>query len=289
MDQKMSLKQTGTFLFFFFSFHSSFGREKPAHCFHAQQPATPSTNAQRYRSLDVIHCRDCPFATTSDNTVRQVSRLFEKAPQTDASETKVVQPYWAARLGVLNSIRTTTLKLVDTHLRPSFGSRKPDLVAYSKGQAKSVPYIAVVGELKARRAKGNKEFDADEKGQLESYLEELAISYQPWRKAIYGFLSDGALIQFFQLSLGDVRHKFYEWPILKLKADGAEWLARMLGDPASASTACQDISIKDKPVHVVDYLGRGGSAVVFAGQWRGKAFFIFIFFIISVAFLHPTT
>jgi hypothetical protein len=190
--------------------------------------------------------------------------LFKtKPPKAGASESKSVQPFWSR---VISQLPTTSkVVLVDKHTTTSFGHRKPDIVGYRTGQSQSVVHIAVIGELKARRPSDKGDFDDDEKGHLESFLEELLITYQPWRSSMFGFLSDGVLIQFFQLAVGP-RKKLLEGPVLRLDREGAIGL-RVLLDGHDYEGL--EVTINGAPVDVKDYLGSGSSAVVFSGKHNG--------------------
>jgi hypothetical protein len=154
---------------------------------------------------------------------------------------------------------------VDKHTTTSFGSCKPDVVGYLAGQPQSVAHIALIGELKGRRSAGKDDFDDEEKGHLESFLEELLINYQPWRSSMFGFLSDGVLIQFFRLVVKP-RKQLHEGPPMQLVEDGAWGLATLLESPDYKGLK---VEIRGAPVHVKDYLGSGGSAVVFSGELNG--------------------
>jgi hypothetical protein len=179
-----------------------------------------------------------------------------------SSETQVVLPYWQ---DILPRLPADVVALVDKHDTTSFGYRKPDIVGYLSGKPQSVDNIALLGELKARRAKGSDKFSDTEKGQLASFLEEVLLNYQQWRHDITGFLTDGYLVQFFQFLRGGILH---EGPVLYLHKDGGRWLTGLLQQMAYNGLA---IKIDKKPVEVGEYLGHGGSAVVFSGRWKGTS------------------
>jgi hypothetical protein len=109
---------------------------------------------------------------------------------------------------------------VDKHSTVSFGTHKPNIVGYLAGQPKSVAHIVLIGELKVRCLAGKDDFDDEEKGHLESFLEELLLNYQPWRLLVFGFLSDGVLIQFFRLVVKP-KKELYEGKPMQLVEDGA--------------------------------------------------------------------
>jgi hypothetical protein len=156
---------------------------------------------------------------------------------------------------------------LDTHNRVSYGNRKPDVVGYVTGKPRSVFYIAVVGDVKARRQVGKEDFDAAEKGHLQSLLEELLLEFQPSRDVATGFLTDGFLIQFFRV---EKRQSllWVEGPVLHLHEGGDRWLLGLLDDH-KAHGLLQDLTIDEEPVAMEKLLGTGGSAVVYSSDYQG--------------------
>ena len=133
-----------------------------------------------------------------------------------SAETGVVQPYWTT---VINERLPTDTKicLKDCHGKPTIGSRKPDIIGYVRGEPESIFYIALVGELKGRRAEHKAEFSHEEKGQLLSFLEDL-LKLQTHRSEVTGFLSDGCFIQFFCLLLLQANLVLEEGPVDNLSS-----------------------------------------------------------------------
>jgi hypothetical protein len=69
-----------------------------------------------------------------------------------------------------------------------------DLILWSAGKPHNIYYISAIGEVKGRAgARAIEEFAAEDKGQLESYLEEF-LRLQPHRSAITGKISIISLI-----------------------------------------------------------------------------------------------
>ncbi len=191
----------------------------------------------------------------------------EGYPAEGASESKIVQPYWSERLKLFP--QGLPITLVDAHNKVSYGRRKPDVVGYVSDKPRSIFYIAVVGDVKARRTADKEDFDDSEKGHLESFLEELLFEYQPYRSVANGFLTDGCLIQFFRLQ--KKAHNAVEWtesPVLRLHEDGGRWLIGLLTDTI-AHDLPKDIVIDGDQVIMNELLGIGGSAVVYRGSYRG--------------------
>ena len=63
----------------------------------------------------------------------------------------------------------------------------PDIIGWIRGKPHSTFYIALIGELKARRAANAKEeFTAEEKGQLESFMQDLIENFQLHRSEVTG-------------------------------------------------------------------------------------------------------
>ncbi len=63
--------------------------------------------------------------------------------------------------------------------------------------------MCLVGELKSIERSNSDSFGAEDFGQLELFMERLLNQYQPYRSHLYGFLSDGRIIQYLCAS----RHK----------------------------------------------------------------------------------
>jgi hypothetical protein len=127
-----------------------------------------------------------------------------------------------------------------------------------------------VGDVKARRLANKESFDAYEKGHLESFLEDLLLEFQPYRRAVNGFLTDGCLIQFFRLERLETRELMWtEAPVLHLDKEGDKWLLGLLQDK-DAHELPADITINQKPLVMNKLLGVGGSSVVYSGVHQGE-------------------
>ncbi|KAL6041644.1 Protein kinase domain-containing protein, variant 2 [Balamuthia mandrillaris] len=227
----------------------------------------PTTFAERYGRLHITYVDKAWFSVAA----KQPSGLFTLAgcPAAGASESRTVQPYWAKKLKKLP--QNLPIVLEDTHKKVSFGNRKPDVVGYVAEKPRTIFNIALIGDVKPRRACNHDGFDNAEKGHLESFMEELLIDYQPYRNLINGFLTDGCLIQFFRLSRQGDHHDLMweEGPVLYLHDEGGKWLLGLLSDKAAHNLPA-DIIINNKPVIMNQLLGIGGSSVVYAGEFNGS-------------------
>ncbi|ELR12999.1 uncharacterized protein ACA1_096710 [Acanthamoeba castellanii str. Neff] len=226
-----------------------------------KQTATPSTHRERYQKLAVKRVPMLPahFGKRPD----WASLFAADPPRPGSSESRTVQPFWSS---IIPQLPRDEVVLVDKHSTVSFGTCNPDIVGYLAGQPKSVAHIVLIGELKARRSAGKDDFDDEEKGHLESFLEELLLNYQPWRSSMFGFLSDGVLIQFFRLVVRP-KKELYEGKPMQLVEDGARGLATLLESPNYNGL---QLEIRGAPVRVKSYLGSGGSAIVFSGKYKGE-------------------
>ncbi|KAL6076298.1 SAM domain (Sterile alpha motif) domain containing protein, variant 2 [Balamuthia mandrillaris] len=236
--------------------------------------STPSTFAERYQRLPVKNKVVEPWFPIRRNQrkAKGGKPLFPPRgyPDAGASESKVVQPYWSSQLKLLVKLfPDLPVTLVDTYNKVSFGRRKPDVVGYLKDKPKSIFYITLLGDVKARRTATKEDFDDSEKGHLHSFLEELLLEYQPYRSVVNGFLTDGCLIQFFRLQKLSTTDQWTESPILHLHSDGGKWLLGLLQSNKAAHGLPEDIVIDEEPVIMNELLGIGGSAVVYSGQYKG--------------------
>jgi hypothetical protein len=209
-------------------------------------------------------------------------------PAAGADEIRVVQPYWSEKLKNFPDKEDLAVVLEDTHRSVSYGNRKPDVVGYVANKPRSVFHIALVGDVKARRQANKESFDASEKGHLESFLEDLLLDFQPYRRAANGFLTDGCLIQFFRLErLGPAELLWREGPVLHLHDMGDRWLLGLLQD-TSVHELPADITIDKEPVVMGPLLGVGGSSVVYSGMHQGtnwaSDFYLPSFFVLRSSF-----
>ncbi|KAL6044808.1 SAM domain (Sterile alpha motif) domain containing protein, variant 2 [Balamuthia mandrillaris] len=225
----------------------------------------PTTFAERYMRLHKAYVDKAWFSVAA----KQPPGLFTPSgcPAAGASESRTVQPYWAKKLKKIP--QNLPIVLEDTHKKVSFGNRKPDVVGYVAEKPRTIFNIALIGDVKPRRAVNQEAFDNAEKGHLESFMEELLIDYQPYRNLINGFLTDGCLIQFFRLNRqGDRDLIWEEGPVLYLHDEGGKWLLGLLSDKAAHNLPA-DIIIDNKPVIMNQLLGIGGSSVVYSGEFNG--------------------
>jgi hypothetical protein len=146
------------------------------------------------------------------------------------------------------------------------------VVGYLANKPRSVYHIALVGDVKARRAADKSDgFDDEEKGQLASFLEDLLLVFQPYRSFVNGFLTDGCVIQFFRLERPDLCESELKWtegPVWYLQGMGGKWLLGLLQN-SDAHELPADVVVKEEPVVLGRLLGVGGGSVVYSGTYQG--------------------
>jgi hypothetical protein len=122
--------------------------------------------------------------------------------------------------------------------------------------------MAVVGELKGGRSSAS--FDGEEKGQLASFL--LSLMKVTKRAFVFGFLTDGHIIQFFCLRDHHNRSTFEETEACSLIGVGEERLFALLNaTPQALGFYTTGITHNDKEVAIDLLLGVGGTAFVYKG------------------------
>jgi hypothetical protein len=214
-----------------------------------------------------------------------------------ASEAEVQKLFECCILPLLVAIcRAPTLLLEGRSTLPSFGTRKPDLVAYIAAVARALAapaaaaqpssrfltQIGCIGDLKSRRPVGREgQFTDDEKGRTLNFAHEL-VRAQPWRGSlarVVVFLSDGEHIVFFECTFALERRaqKMHvelravrESSPLPLDGEGFAYLAGLTIAPLDAlGCALPCCEVDGAPVELRTYLGMGATSVGFAGTWRG--------------------
>jgi hypothetical protein len=241
--------------------------------------------AHRYNQLRKAVVTTPWFSIATDHPMvvgeGKAKRLFPKGgcPALGADKTRVVQPYWSDKLKNFPNMDLDVV-LKDTHGCATFGTCKPDVVGYLANKPQSLFHIALVGDVKARRQANEDGFDASEKGQLADVLEDLLLEFQPYRRFVDGFLTDGCLIQFFRLEADRseelrVELEWTEGPVLRLHSRGGMWLLGLLQD-STVHELPEDIVINKEPVVMNQLLGVGGSSVVFRGTHQGETTLSFL-------------
>jgi hypothetical protein len=237
---------------------------------------TPSTYTQRYQRMQ------CEIKTPWFNAVKNVEiskpvegtkkkvSVFAIPPEIGASETQEVQPWWECVTKNLKDDPNLKIDLQDEHKHPTIGDRKPDLIGWEKRKPHNPYYIVVVGELKGRRKEGKDNFTDEEKGKMESFLEDLIHDYQQHRVQVTGFLSDGYLIQFFLLENHNNNLKLWETPVYLLNGEGGEYLIGLLSTVPSQLGMQSPLQVNNQEVFLNKVLGLGGSSVVYEGTYNNK-------------------
>jgi hypothetical protein len=100
--------------------------------------------------------------------------------------------------GFVTTKNTTTnavhFAVPDAFSRPSFGTRKPDVVCHPKGLQGALG-ISLLGDVKGRSGDGD--FPEAEIGHILDMTRQLLREFQPSRSFAYCFLTDGDRFQFF--------------------------------------------------------------------------------------------
>jgi hypothetical protein len=94
------------------------------------------------------------------------------------------------------------------------------MVGYLANKPQSFCHIMLVGNVKAQHEANKDGFDASKKGQLESFLEDLLLGFQPYQQFVNSFLTNSCLIQFFQLEGTCCNLLWREGPVLYLHDRG---------------------------------------------------------------------
>lgn len=209
-----------------------------------------------------------------------VTFITEQEPDIGADEKGTVQPFITQLLRKLNTaFPDTAQELVDAHNETSFGTRKPDIVGYVRQSPHTSYYISLLGEVKGRTNRDH--FTNEDKGKLESFMEDL-FALQPDRRELTGFLTDGAMIQFFKLkrvmpitsqffeALSDhiTLFEFFETPQYRLQDDGLALLLHLVSADAMLLGAgiSLPVFVNERQVNVQSPLGHGSSAVVYSAK-----------------------
>jgi hypothetical protein len=223
-------------------------------------------------------------------------------PLPGASEADVQQFFERLFLALAAASRAPTLVMEGRSSAPSFGTRKPDVVALiaaalalaagataaaAEPISRSLMHIAAIGELKLPRLPAKKGvFTDEEKGRALNFVHAL-VRAQPWRAhdgslaRVVVFLSDGAHIVFFECTfrvqvqaqaLHVELHGVRESASLPLDGEGGAFMAGLTKAPLDAlGCALPQQRIRGAPVELNAYLGMGATSVGFAGTWRGDA------------------
>jgi hypothetical protein len=215
--------------------------------------------------------------------------------QPGASEADVQKHFECLIRPLAAASRAPTLLLEGRSSVPSFGTRKPEVVAFivtasapadAEPSSRSLIHIAAIGELKLPRPPNRKGvFTDDEKGRALCFAEDL-VREQSWRRAqgslarVVVFLSDGVDILFFECTFRvEVRAQELrvepqaarECGPLPLDGAGGAYLAGLTIAPLdSLGYTLPRCAVDGAPVELHAYLGMGATSVGFAGTWRGE-------------------
>ncbi len=133
--------------------------------------------------------------------------------------------------------------------------------------------MCLVGELKSIERSNSDSFGAEDFGQLELFMERLLNQYQPYRSHLYGFLSDGRIIQYLCASRHNNCVKFVAHSPQRLTAEeGIGFLCELLMTPqgetaqplvGSPTPILQHANEPQSALAVTRFLGQGRTAFVY--------------------------
>ncbi len=131
--------------------------------------------------------------------------------------------------------------------------------------------MCLVGELKSIERSNSDSFGAEDFGQLELFMERLLNQYQPYRSHLYGFLSDGRIIQYLCASRHKDGVKFAAHSPQPLTAEeGVGFLCELLmtrGETAPLVGSPTPIRLRatepQSALMVTRFLGQGRTAFVY--------------------------
>jgi hypothetical protein len=221
------------------------------------------------------------------------------APDAPESQVQALMERVAKLYSLESDAGAYPVLLVGRSSAPTFGTRKPDLVAFlaaapaggQPGAPRAVSYDALhavfVGELKRRRSAGaDGRFADEEKAAVLSFLEDL-VREQLWRFAggdrarVVAFLCDGAHILFFQCTFASTLSgagpavqllQAHECGPLPLAGEGAALLTGLLkASPQQLGyelPRCQPDGAGGEEVTLRAYLGAGATSLGFAVELR---------------------
>ena len=135
-------------------------------------------------------------------TQSYVTGMLNKIKESTHFYTQRVQKKKKGNVQHFNTSKPTAQKVVecyvdpDAHKRPSFGTRKPDVVVYA-GSTRGSQDIVLLGDVKGR---GFGDFSDAQIGHVLDFGTELMKDYQVGRRKLYVFLTDGYRFQFFSIS-----------------------------------------------------------------------------------------
>jgi tRNA A-37 threonylcarbamoyl transferase component Bud32 len=216
----------------------------------------------------------------ADGIKRKIKGIFEDPPKVGSKEEKNggTQEWWTTAVNRLREKGLqSTCRLVDAHVAPSVGTRKPDLVAYKANEPQNSTQIVFFGDVKPRGTA--EDFTDDQKG----HLMELAMSLfreQPFRlNSVHCFLSDGYIIQFFQVIRKDGKFTNITHRVQVLNGPGGVRLLNMLhASPAQLGHSLPVVMVSGVPIHLKTMLGQGGSSFVFQGKLKSNMCVVKCFF-----------
>lgn len=234
---------------------------------------TSTTYAEYYDQLNnkgLITVPDRSMGSViEDHSIRV--RSFSGTPPT-GGEKAIVQPYWGELEKEINDNLeglSSEVRFRDTHTIVTIGRYKPDILFTTVGGSLSVLYHVVVGELKTSDTSKSSDtpLDKADKGQLFQYLQEL-LKLQPYRKAVYGFLTDNRSLLLVR-ARRDGQSTYFDLILEETFDGGKAWKCL---DYLATSTLENLYYLNPVPPEVQDtkLLGTGHSSIVYSGKYRDK-------------------
>jgi hypothetical protein len=160
------------------------------------------------------------------------------------------------------TMKLTSIPSSDAFNHVSFCGRKPDIVSYQSEAAGSLS-IVVVGDLKPRDS--NHDFTDQQKGHLIDFMRTLLTEVQPFRKMLYGVLSDCVRFQFIRAVRGEKGVIFYEISQVYRSILGHQLFISLFFQPLWV-LGFEEFSIRN--VSLKEFLGQGLSCYAFKGTFH---------------------
>jgi hypothetical protein len=160
------------------------------------------------------------------------------------------------------SIQLTSIPSADAFNHVSFCGRKPDIVSYQCETSGSLS-IVIVGDVKPRDSDGD--FSDQQKGHVIDFMRTLMSEVQPFRKMLYGVLSDCFRFQFIRAVRGEKGIITFELSQVYRSIRGYQLFASLFVQPLSL-LGFEEFIIPN--VELLEFLGHGVSCYAFRGAYR---------------------
>ncbi|CAG8574989.1 1827_t:CDS:2 [Funneliformis mosseae] len=222
-----------------------------------------------------------PFDLTTSTKARSPGK-FNRPPNKDKyanpSEAKI-QDYFMSECKALENYDFINNKLtvIDTHLAPTLGTRKPDFLFIPNDSHLDMLNAVVVGEVKKRFGEN---FSDAQIGQAISFGEK-TLQLQPQRNYVYVVLTDCLIINIYKVTRVDMNNN-YQNPITQFKYDhvapqpleknpvsdkGWKYLVTILErSPEELGWIEPTLKFDNEIINLVRSVGIGRTSVVYEGK-----------------------